>query len=102
MNFKSIIVLGLSVATLGLTLPAHAGDTATVIDSQQNAIVTGDGNDTRQTNKTSVQNHQSGRRSPSSTGTSVTNGQTADVQGFDNHTRQDNKANVINTQRHSR
>ena len=101
MNFKSIIVLGLSVATLGLTLPAHA-DTATVVDSQQNAVITGDGNYTRQTNTTDVKNVQSGRRTPGATGTSVTNGQTADVLGNDNYTRQNNATDVNNIQRRSR
>ncbi|WP_373539141.1 hypothetical protein [Chamaesiphon sp.] len=101
MNFKSILVLGLSVATLGLALPAHA-DTATVIDSQQGVVVTGDGNNTRQTNTTNVKNTSSGRRTPSATGTSVTNGQSADILGNDNNTRQNNKTNVTNTQRNSR
>ena len=102
MNLKSFIVIGLTLATLGLSLPAHAGDTATVVDSQQNVVVTGDGNDTRQTNLTNVKNAQSGRRSPSATGTSITNGQSADVLGNDNATRQNNKTNVLNTQRYSR
>ncbi len=102
MNFKSILVLGLSIATLCLALPAHAGDTANVVDSQQNVVVTGDGNDTRQTNTTNIKNHQSGRRTPGATGTSVTNGQSADVQGFDNKTRQNNSTNVNNTQRYRR
>ncbi|WP_373539140.1 hypothetical protein [Chamaesiphon sp.] len=101
MNFKSILVLGLSVATLGLALPAHA-DTATVINSTQDAIVTGDYNDTVQKNTTTVKNQQSGRRSAGATGTSITSGQSADVQGFDNTTRQNNKTNVVNTQRNSR
>jgi hypothetical protein len=104
MNFKSILVLGLSLATLGLSLPAHA-DTATVIDSQQNAVVTGDGNSTRQTNKTSVTNIKTGGRTTSSTGTSVSNRQSADILGDYNRTRQDNKTNVTNvtnTQRHLR
>ena len=101
MNFKSIIVLGLSVATLGLTLPAHA-DTATVVDSQQNAVITGDGNYTRQTNTTSVKNSQSGRRTPGATGTSVTNTQSADVLGYDNNTRQNNVTDVNNIQRRGR
>ena len=98
MNFKSILVLGLSVATLGLTLPAHA-DTATVVDSQQNAVITGDGNNTRQTNATDVKNSSSGRRTPSATGTSVTNTQSADVLGNDNNTRQNNATDVNNIQR---
>ena len=93
MNFKSILVLGLSVATLGLTLPAHA-DTANVVDSQQGVVVTGDGNDTRQNNTTNIQNRRSGKRSTDSTGTSVTNGQNADVAGNDNKTRQNNNTNV--------
>ena len=101
MNFKSIIVLGLSVATLGLAVPAHA-DTATVVDSQQNAVITGDGNTTRQTNTTNVQNSQSGRRTPGATGTSVTNGQAVDVLGNDNSTRQINATEVNNIQRRSR
>ncbi len=102
MNFKSILVLGLSIATLGLALPAHAGDTSTVIKSTQDAVITGEGNDTRQTNTTNVKNQQSGRRSSGATGTSITNGQSADVQGFDNKTRQNNSTNVNNTQRYRR
>jgi len=102
MNFKSIIVLGLSVATLGFSVPAHAGDTATVVDSQQNTVITGDGNNTRQTNTTNVQNSQSGRRTTGATGTSVTNGQSVDVLGNDNNTRQNNATDVNNIQRRSR
>ena len=100
MNFKSILVLGLSVATLGLTLPAHADDTANVVDSQQNVVVTGDGNNTHQNNNTNIRNSQSGRRNSGATGTSVTNGQSADILGNDNTTRQNNNTNVNNHQRH--
>jgi hypothetical protein len=99
MNFKSILVLGLSVATLGLSLPAHAGDTANTVDSNQNVVVTGDGNDTRQNNKTKIDNAQSGRRSLGNTGSAVTNSQGADILGNDNKTRQDNKAIINNTNR---
>jgi hypothetical protein len=101
MNFKSILVVGLSIATLGLSLPAHA-DTANVVTSDQNAIITGDDNNTRQTNKTSVNNSQTGRRTSGSTGTSVDSRQNADVQGDFNRTRQDNKTDVTNTQRRTR
>jgi hypothetical protein len=104
MNFKSILVLGLSLATIGLSLPAHA-DTATVVDSQQNAVVTGDGNNTIQNNRTSVVNVQTGGRTRSSTGTSVSNRQSADILGNDNNTIQNNKTdvtNVTNTQRRIR
>jgi hypothetical protein len=96
MNFKSILVLGLGVATLGLSLPAHA-DTATVIDSQQGAVVTGTRNVTTQGNKTSVGNLQIGRPT-GSTGTSVSNVQSADVLGKKNITIQNNGANVSNIQ----
>jgi hypothetical protein len=98
MNFKSIIVLGLSVATLGLSLPAHAGDTATVINSDQNAITTGDANETQQRNQTKVTNTQTGRRNSGNTGTVINNGQNADTLGNFNYTNQENKTKVRNSQ----
>jgi hypothetical protein len=99
MNFKSILVLGLSVASLGLALPARAGDTATTVDNNQSVVVTGDGNDTRQENKTRVVNSQSGRRSLGATGSAVTNTQGADILGNDNKTRQYNTTDIKNTTR---
>jgi hypothetical protein len=97
MNFKSILVVGLSFATIGLSLPAHADDTATVINSSQDAIVTGVDNYTTQSNTTSVENSARGRRSSgSNTGTAVTNRQSADVQGRFNDTTQVNGTQVIN------
>jgi hypothetical protein len=101
MNFKSILVLGLGVATLGLSLPAHAGDTATVINSTQEAIVTGKNNQTNQSNRTSVRNSQYGRQS-GATGTSVSNGQFADVEGKANKTNQTNSTTVDNFKRRTR
>jgi hypothetical protein len=94
MNFKSILVVGLGFATLGLSLPAHA-DTATVISNTQQAIVTGDRNFTNQSNNTSVRSSQFGR-SNGSTGTSVSSGQFADVQGKSNYTNQTNSTSVNN------
>jgi hypothetical protein len=102
MNFKSILVLGLSLATIGLSLPAHADDTATVINNSQDAIVTGNGNNTDQSNTTTVSNRQSGRRTSGNTGTSVSNRQSADVQGQDNNTTQTNNTTVSNYKRHNR
>ena len=99
MNFKSILVVGLSLATIGLSLPAHADDTATVVNSSQDAIVTGTGNRTTQVNATSVDNSQIGRRSSGNTGTAVTNRQGADVQGRDNDTTQINATEVTNFKR---
>lgn len=108
MNFKSIIVLGLSIAALGLSLPAHAdetvsgNDTATVIDSTQDVIVTGKGNITGQSNSTKVMNRQTGRRTSGATGTSVTNTQIGDVEGKYNVTEQVNETRVDNTRRRTR
>jgi hypothetical protein len=99
MNFKSILVLGLSVATLGLSLPAHAGDTANTVDNQQGAVVTGDGNTTRQSIKNKVNNRQTGSGTGGDTGTSLTNGQSADVLGNGNNTNQKIKNKVNNRQR---
>jgi hypothetical protein len=108
MNFKSILVVGLSIATLGLALPAHAGEeaggavggaTGTVIDNQQGAVVTGDGNTTRQNIKNKVNNRQTGSGTGGDTGTSLTNGQSADVMGNGNNTNQKIKNKVNNRQR---
>jgi hypothetical protein len=100
MNFKSILVLGLSVATLGLSLPAHAdgGDTATEVNSNQNAVTTGDFNTTNQENRTKVTNSQTGRRNSGNTGTSINNGQNADTLGNFNYTNQQNQTKVRNSQ----
>ncbi len=102
MNFKSILVVGLSIATLGLSLPAHAGDTSTVIESTQDAIVTGKNNITGQANSTKVRNAETGRRSSGATGTSVSNGQFADVEGKNNITDQVNDTKVNNYKRRTR
>jgi hypothetical protein len=101
MNFKSILVVGLSFATLGLSLPAHA-DTATVISNDQSAIITGNRNSTYQNNTTDVSNSQTGRRTTSNTGTSISNGQAVDVQGNRNTTIQNNGTTVNNTIRRTR
>ncbi|WP_373541941.1 hypothetical protein [Chamaesiphon sp.] len=97
MNFKSIVVLGFSVATLGLTLPAHA-DTATVVDNQQNVVITGNGNTVHQNNRTTVNNRQTGRQNVGATGSSVTSRQSADILGNGNRSRQTNVTNISNRQ----
>ena len=99
MNFKSLLVVGLSVATLGLSLPAHADDTATVVETNQGAVVTGDANHTRQNSDTSVNNRAKGRASDSNTGTSVRTNQNADVLGNYNSTVQDSDTKVNNSRR---
>ena len=99
MNFKSLLVVGLSVATLGLSLPAHADDTATVVDSNQGAVTTGDGNLSGQSNSTTVNNRAKGRASDSNTGTSVRSNQNTDTLGNGNATIQDNNTTVNNSRR---
>jgi hypothetical protein len=102
MNFKSLLVVGLGFATIGLTLPAHADDTATVVNNNQSVIVTGNGNTTNQTNITSVRNTATGRRTTSNTGSVVTNNQAIDVAGDNNTTSQSNTTSIRNYQRRSR
>jgi hypothetical protein len=97
MNFKSLIVVGLGIATLGLSLPAHAGDTATVVTTKQDVFVTGDGNATIQNHQTSVSNRERGsHKRSSSTGTVVNSNQSADVAGDDNLTVQSDTTTINN------
>jgi hypothetical protein len=102
MNFKSIIVLGLSVATIGLALPAHADDTATVVNSTQDTIVTGTGNETVQLNSSRVNNRSTGRGNSGNTGTAIGNVQTSDIEGKFNTTVQVNDTAVDNYKRRTR
>jgi hypothetical protein len=102
MNFKSILVLGLSVATIGLSVPAHADDTATVVNSTQDTIVTGTGNETAQSNSSRVTNRTTGRSTSGNTGTAIGNVQTSDIQGKYNSTIQVNDTAVDNYKRRSR
>jgi hypothetical protein len=98
MNFKSLLVVGLGVATLGLSLPAHA-DTANVVETNQGAVVTGDKNYTGQSSDTTIKNRESGRPSGASTGSSVRTNQNADVLGDKNTTLQDSNTNIQNSRR---
>jgi hypothetical protein len=98
MNFKSILVVGLSIATVGLALPAHAGDSGTVIDNQQGSSIYGNGNTTNQKIKNVVKNKQKGYGG-GDTGTSLTNGQGSEVVGDGNKTNQLIKNKVLNKQK---
>jgi hypothetical protein len=91
MNFKSTIALGFGLVTLGLSLPAFA-DSAIVIRTEQNAIVTGNGNYTNQRANTDVSSHQ--RRNRDSSGIDVSTRQNADVAGDGNHTNQESNTKV--------
>ena len=93
MNFKSVIAAGLGVVTLAISLPAHA-DQATVIQTQQDAVVTGNKNVTGQINTTRVSNFERGNRDNS--GTSIGTSQSVDVLGNKNLTGQVNTTSVGN------
>jgi hypothetical protein len=100
MNFKSILVVGLGLATIGFSLPAHA-DTATVGVTRQTSVVTGVANDTAQGSFTNIDNSKFGRNRPSNTGTSVVTDQATDVQGGFNRTTQIGETNIDNSQRNT-
>jgi hypothetical protein len=95
MNFKSILVLGLGVATLGLTLPAHA-DTANVNTSSQSTVITGDKNVVNQRNTSTIRNTGIGRPTFENTGSSNDNSQAVDIFGSRNRVDQNNNSNINN------
>jgi hypothetical protein len=95
MNFKSILVLGFGVATLGLTLPAHA-DTASVNTSSQGTVITGDKNSIDQRNTSTIRNTGIGRPTFENTGSSNANSQAVDVFGNRNRVEQKNTSDIKN------
>ena len=101
MNFKSILVVGLGLATIGFSLPAHA-DTATVGVIKQTSVVTGVANDTAQGSYTNIDNSKFGRTGEGNTGTSIVVDQATDVQGKYNRTTQISETNVDNSERGAR
>jgi hypothetical protein len=92
MKSSHLITLILSVATIGLSLPARA-DQAVVNESNQTAIITGSNNSINQSNNTTIRDR--GNRN-SNTGTAVRNNQTADVLGNGNRVNQTNRTEVDN------
>jgi hypothetical protein len=98
MNVKSLLVIGLGLATIGFSLPAHA-DTATEVKTIQTSVVTGIGNDTAQGSFTNINNSKYGRTGVGNTGTSIVTDQATDVQGKYNRTTQIGETNVDNSQR---
>jgi hypothetical protein len=100
MNFKSILVVGLGLATIGFSLPAHA-DTATVGVTRQTSVVTGVANDTAQGSFTNIDNSKVGRTRPDNVGTSISVDQATDVQGGFNRTTQIGETNINNSERNT-
>jgi hypothetical protein len=98
MNVKSLLIVGLGLATVGLSLPAHA-DTATEVKTIQTSVVNGVGNDTTQGSFTNINNSKYGRTGPGNVGTSIVTDQATDVQGKFNRTTQIGETNVDNSQR---
>jgi hypothetical protein len=95
MNVKSLLVIGLGLATVGLSLPAHA-DTATDVKTIQTSVVTGVGNDTAQGSYTRIDNSKFG---VGNTGTAIVTDQATDVQGKFNRTTQIGETSVDNSER---
>jgi hypothetical protein len=87
MNFKSLIALGLGVATLGLSLPAFA-EKATILSTDQEIVVTGDKN-------TKASSYDRGNRD--SAGIDASTKQKADILGDKNDTRQRSNTEVRET-----
>lgn len=85
MNGKNWMIGLLGVAAVGLvSLPSYAGDgdDATIMDSNQNSVITGDGNTSLQDSTQSSQSIRDGARGNS--GTVMRNNQNCDVLGNDN------------------
>ena len=99
MNFKSLIAVGFGIATIALSLPAHA-DQATVIKSTQDSITTGDRNVATQDSKVRVSNTD--RKNRDNSGTAVDVGQKSDVLGNRNDTQQTSDIKVRNDRRGNR
>jgi hypothetical protein len=90
MKTSHLIGLALSVASIGISLPARA-DTAVVNDSVQNVVITGSGNSVNQNNNTTIRNNN---RRGTSSGTAVRNNQSVDVLGDNNKVNQSNQTDV--------
>jgi hypothetical protein len=93
MNFKSLIAVGFGIATVALSLPARA-DQATVINTSQDAVVTGKRNVSTQTNSTGVINYE--RANKDNSGTAIGTSQRTDLFGEGNRATQTNKTDVGN------
>jgi hypothetical protein len=93
MNFKSLLAVGFSIATVALSLPARA-DQATVIQTTQDATLTGKNNVSTQRNATGVINYE--RSNKDNSGTAIGTSQRTDLFGEGNRATQENKNAVGN------
>ncbi len=83
--------IAITVAAVGLSLPARA-DQATVSETVQTAIVTGNGNTVNQSNNSTISNYS--RRNSDNSGTVVRTRQNADILGDGNVVNQSNQTRV--------
>ena len=99
MNFKSLLAVGLGIATVALSLPARA-DEANVIRVEQQSLTTGTRNVTNQTSKVGISN--SSFKNRDSRGNSLDVFQGADTAGKGNRTNQDSNIQLRNSSRFNR
>jgi hypothetical protein len=99
MNFKSILALGLGVATIGLSVPAFA-DSVTLSTTDQEVVVTGSGNRTTQRSKTDLSSYE--RKNRDSSAVDVSTKQKADILGDDNKTTQNSDSSSTRIRRGNR
>jgi DNA repair ATPase RecN len=91
MKALQLISIAITVAAVGLSLPARA-DQAIVSETVQNAVVTGNNNTVNQSNSTSITSSSRGNRD--SSGIVVRTRQNADVFGNGNVVNQSNESRV--------
>lgn len=91
MKSTPLITLILTVATIGLSLPARA-DKTVINESNQTTVITGSNNTVNQSNNTTIT--ERGNRGNS--GTVVRNRQNADIVGDGNTVNQTNRTHVDN------
>ncbi|MEI6427990.1 MAG: hypothetical protein WCO45_06305 [Pseudanabaena sp. ELA607] len=83
-SFQKLSAVIIAAATVGISLPAFAGDTAVIQDNSQSTVITGNGNSV--TNRSSQTNVgvRNGRRTGGDTGVVQRNNQATDIQGDNN------------------
>jgi hypothetical protein len=94
MNFKSVIAVGLGLATVALSLPARA-DEANIIRVEQQSITTGTRNVTNQNSKVGISTFGAGNRTSKGTATDVFQG--SETTGKWNSTNQNSDIRVNST-----
>jgi hypothetical protein len=92
MKSSPLITLILTVASIGLSLPARA-DKTVINESNQTTVISGSNNTVNQSNNTTIS--ERGNRGGNN-GTTVRNRQNADIVGDGNTVKQTNRTEVEN------